>query len=140
MNMPKHDADDRDNQEGQRPGSRRGLIIGLATLGSIVALVGALAAGGLLPGFGPQTAIPPCEDLPSTTDAVDALEQRPAFVAALETIGPEVEVRVENPCEGDERAVVTVYYQTHEQREAIHDVFNTSDGLGVPARVVQDDG
>lgn len=135
-------AGDGHPRPGHRPPARTAHVAGLATLGVVLALAGGLIALGLLgilPRTGPQMAIPPCDELPSTAEVGAALETRADFARALEDAGPDVEIRVDNPCEDDpSRAVVTVHYRTDEQWDAIQEVFTTFDALGVPARVVKD--
>lgn len=112
-------------------------VVALIVLG-VLLIVGASIVGGLirLP-IRQDVGRPPCEQLPSKRQVVDALAAHGDLVTQIQNVGPGVKVEVASPCkEEPEKALVSVEYATKSERNGIDSILRAETGFGVPVQVV----
>lgn len=106
------------------------IVIGIASLlgVGVIALSGVTAKSG--------DTHPPCEQLPTVAQAAEGLARNRALANEIEALGNGVAVEVDEPCAaGQDRALISVAYETGSERDAISDLLTHRDGFGVPVHL-----
>lgn len=86
----------------------------------------------------PKDTHPPCEQLPTVTEATTALDNHEEFALAIERQGEGITVEVDRPCPDDqERGLILVKYALKSERDDINQFLSNSEGFGVPVHLVK---
>jgi flagellar basal body-associated protein FliL len=108
------------------------LVSVLVVLGIGGAAVVSFALAGVGP-FGSDSGHPPCDQLPTTAEAEEALSSHSALADQLKAQGGDVRVSVGSPCgEDSDQALIEVTYTDEASHDRIVSVLNENDGFGVP--------
>ncbi|MGN9907777.1 hypothetical protein ACTMTJ_09505 [Phytohabitans sp. LJ34] len=108
------------------------IVLGIASLLG----VGAIALSGVITRSGDTH--PPCDQLPTVAVASERLAKNQDLANEIESLGNGVAVEVGKPCAaGQDRALISVAYETGSEREAISDLLTHRDGFGVPVHLVK---
>lgn len=111
------------------------IVIGAVAV-AVIGAGGAAVLSGVFPTS--KDTHPPCEELPTRTEADAALTGNQALAADIEALGDGISVVVGTPCpEGQDRALIQVTYGSGSEHEAIGDLLRHRDGFGVPVHLVE---
>lgn len=99
----------------------------------LLLLVGAFAFINGWITLSPKDTHPPCDKLPTVTEATVALNNYESFAKEIEKLGDGIKVEVGKPCPDDqERGLILVKYDSKSERDAINKLLSHSEGFGVP--------
>lgn len=79
---------------------------------------------------------PACDQLPTTTDAAEALMNSQDLVNEIKKLGNDIVVEVGKPCaDNQDRGLVMIRYHSRSDRDAIAELLGRRDGFGVPVHL-----
>ncbi|GIN59151.1 hypothetical protein J8TS2_34700 [Lederbergia ruris] len=108
------------------------VIVGLLMLGGTFAFINGWIT------TAPKDTHPPCDQLPTVTEATDALNDHGKLAKEIERLGEGIKVEVDRPCPDDlDRGLILVTYDSKAEREAIRHFLTRSEGFEVPVHLVR---
>lgn len=115
-------------------------LVSKIVIGGVAALLLGVAALVLFGGMFSTSsdAHPPCDQLPTVAEATAGLASNPGLADEIKALGDGIAVEVGKPCsDRQDRALITVTYDSESEREAIGGLLARRDGFGVPVHLVK---